>query len=515
MMNNIYSIQKMPLLVFRGKQTLAEYHEEISLYQGNPLIEALPKILDEDSVIEQLQDYPVLDESERQLPAHLRLHLIQNVFELFIVLSHHLDLEQRFSRMIRAGYRARNPVQRDFWQSNQEKVELLRTGQKLSFSSCKRSTATGFTILGISGVGKTTAIESILNLYPQVIFHNSYKQYNLTLTQLVWLKLECPADGSVKGLCINFFQAVDDIFGTNYYYIYASNGKKTVNEMMPNMALVAANINLGVLVIDEIQSLTKLNIGGYEKILDFFVELINTIGLPVVLVGTYKAWSILGNQFRQIRRGTGQGDFIWERMKEDEDWQLFVEGLWKYQYLKHDCKLNSKFSHALYYECQGITDFAIKIFMLAQARAITTGTEKLTVGLIKSVAKDCLRTARDILDALKINDLQKLQNCEDVYLNINSFLEEETRMLNINQDSLINEELISSELPENNPVKPDPSSKSNKSSNSSIQTNKKTKIVNQLNPRLLEIADDGQKNKLSIYQSLKKANYICSATEYL
>ena len=108
----------------------------------------------------------------------------------------------------------------------------------------------------------------------------------LTCSQLVWLKLECPADGSVKGLCLNFFQAVDDILETQYYEIYGGRGRRTVNEMMPYVALVASNVHLGVLVIDEIQCLTKLNVGGYEKILDFFVQLINTIGLPVVLVGT-------------------------------------------------------------------------------------------------------------------------------------------------------------------------------------------------------------------------------------
>jgi hypothetical protein len=75
----------------------------------------LPPILSENDVIEQLQYYPEFNEQERHIPAHLRLHLIQNVFDLFILLSPHLDLEQRFSRMIRMGYKARNPVSRGFW----------------------------------------------------------------------------------------------------------------------------------------------------------------------------------------------------------------------------------------------------------------------------------------------------------------------------------------------------------------------------------------------------------------
>ena len=87
---------KPPILVFRGTQEQATYHDEISIYQGNPLIEALPEIKTEDDIIKELALYPEFLKEERNLPAHQRLHLIQNVLELFIVLSPHLDLEQRF-----------------------------------------------------------------------------------------------------------------------------------------------------------------------------------------------------------------------------------------------------------------------------------------------------------------------------------------------------------------------------------------------------------------------------------
>ena len=139
-------------------------------------------------------------------------------------------------------------------------------------------------------------------------------------------------DGSVKGLCLNFFQAVDDLLGTRYYDNYAS-GRKTVDELLPRMALVASLHSIGVLVIDEIQHLSQAKNGGSGKMLNFFVQLINTIGLPVVLVGTYKAISLLSGEFRQTRRGTGQGDLVWDRMKNDDDWKWLVNCLWGYQYV--------------------------------------------------------------------------------------------------------------------------------------------------------------------------------------
>lgn len=55
------------------------------------------------------------------------------------------------------------------------------------------------------------------------------------------------------------------------------------------MALMSqiANVHaIGVLVIDEIQHLSMSRSGGVEKMLNFFVTLVNVIGLPVVMVGT-------------------------------------------------------------------------------------------------------------------------------------------------------------------------------------------------------------------------------------
>ena len=139
----------------------------------------------------------------------------------------------------------------------------------------------------ISGIGKSLAVERILRLYPQVIHHSKYQGRNFTYSQIVWLKLDCPFDGSLKGLCINFFQAVDSILGTSYHKNYGSK-TRTTDEMLPYMALVAANHGIGILVIDEIQRLSLAKSGGSEKMLNFFVQLVNTVGVPVILFGTYK-----------------------------------------------------------------------------------------------------------------------------------------------------------------------------------------------------------------------------------
>jgi hypothetical protein len=136
--------------------------------------------------------------------------------------------------------------------------------------------------------------------------------------------------------------------------------------------------------------------------------------LPIVLIGTYKAAAVLADDFRQIRRGCGQGDFMWDAMKMDEVFDYFVEEMWPYQYTQKVTPLTRELRAALFDECQGITDFCVRLYMLAQARAISAGTEEVTPAIIRSVARDSLRTAQRVLRALREKDIAKLMEYDDV-----------------------------------------------------------------------------------------------------
>jgi len=274
--------------------------------------------------------------------------------------------------------------------------------------------AFGFNIVGVSGIGKSLAVERVLRFYPQVIHHSKYQERNFTFSQIVWLKLDCPFDGSLKGLCINFFQTVDSILGTSYHKNYGSKSR-TTDEMLPYMALVAANHGIGVLVIDEIQRLSLAKSGGTEKMLNFFVQMVNTVGVPVILVGTYKSLSVFDGNFSQMRRGTGQGDLVWDRMKLDKEWELFVKALWHFQYTRKVSPLEENLIEVLYEETQGITDLAVKAYMLAQERAIETNEELVTTSIIRSVCRDRFRILHPALEALRTKTKSALEKFEDAY----------------------------------------------------------------------------------------------------
>jgi len=144
-------------------------------YKGNPFIEALPPILSAAQAVDALTVEPGYHESERELDANYRFHCIQRLFRYFQPLDTHIDIEQRISRSIRQGYVNRNPVQPQYAMRLRQCGDAVqgRSFEAADFRSVK-STAAGFTVIGMSGVGKTTAVERVLSLYPQCITHTKY-----------------------------------------------------------------------------------------------------------------------------------------------------------------------------------------------------------------------------------------------------------------------------------------------------------------------------------------------------
>ena len=92
--------------------------------------------------------------------------------------------------------------------------------------------------------------------------------------------------------------------------------------------------------------------------LNFFVTLINTVSIPVILIGTPKALPLFQNEFRQARRSCGQGNIFWNRLDNNEEFTMLVEGLWEYQWVKNPQELSNDIINTLYDESQGIIDIA-------------------------------------------------------------------------------------------------------------------------------------------------------------
>jgi Cdc6-like AAA superfamily ATPase len=287
----------------------AEYRSTgVSRYDGNPLIEALPPILDRSQLRDGLSGQVVLRPTDIYLDGNTRLHVISQLLDSFFQpLARHIELESKISIMLRQGYVGRNLATGELQSHIQNGYQRVMSGDLNVFRfDHVESTAKSLAFIGCSGSGKTSSLNRILATYPQLIYHDDYNY-----TQIVFLKIDCPHDGSLKSLCHNFFREVDALLATGYVRRYVEK-RHSVETLIAVMAHIANTHAIGLLVIDEIQHLSVKNSGGAEKMLNFFVTLVNEISVPVVMVGTPKAKSVFELDLRSARRGAGFGSILWD-----------------------------------------------------------------------------------------------------------------------------------------------------------------------------------------------------------
>jgi hypothetical protein len=377
-------------------------------YRDNPLIEALPRIWSEDEAAEMIAHFPSHDELERTLPKEVRFHCLNRLKNVVQPLPIHLELESAISSLIRSGYVNRNPMHASTWRH----LHMLSTPQRAEQNFT--SSASTFSLVGLSGMGKTTALDSILRLYPQIIFHRKYKDKEFVHTQIVWLKVECPFDGSLSGLCHAFFRAVDRALGQDKYAKrYKSKGG--ILEMIQSMEQIASTYFIGAIFIDELQHLNAAKTGGKDNMLNFFVNLINSIGIPVVFIGTNPMVQLFADVLRNARRACGLGIYDFKQpMEHDPAWDLLVDVIWEYQWVHHVAPLTPDMRSTLYDLTQGVTDFLAKLMILGQRYAIQTGAEILTVESFKHVADTKMKLLKPLLAILRTRDPKKMSKFEDL-----------------------------------------------------------------------------------------------------
>ena len=393
--------------VYRA-QTLIEF-------QGNPLIESMPDLMDSEEILDCLTKAPPYDGSERRLSARDRIQQVERIRQFHQPSMHDLDIAYKVSRCVRWGYVNRNPREAQYRRELAESFNAKKINdQEYRYLTGYHPNTSGFTIVGVSGVGKSSTIEGVLSLYPQVIEHVEYKGFLLPLKQVVWMKIDCTCDATLKGLCRDYFEEMDRLLGTCYSGAVA--GKACTLDMMLLMMVQAARAHcLGILVIDEIQHLSVGKSGGAEKMLNFFVTLVNKIGLPVVLIGTPKALPILQGDFRQARRGSGQGDIIWEMMADGESWKVFMEAMWPYQYTSNTVPLTEELRDAFYQETHGLAFLAVALYKLLQEDAIILGKETFDVLDVHRVADESLGLTKPMREALRTGKELDLQKFTDIH----------------------------------------------------------------------------------------------------
>lgn len=414
----------------------AEYKKTgLPEYDENPLIAALPVIMSPIEVAKSLRKRPHFQPEEINLPCHIRTHAINRLTrDFFVPQTNHIIIEQKLSKLIRCSYLNRNPNTATFKRKLNSIRGLIQNENLTTYMHDDvDSPASSMTIAGISGAGKSTTTNLVLNTYPRVIYHP-----DLHMLQVPWLKVDCPYDGSLSDFCLSFFIALDRRLNLNYRQQYAS-GRPTIAKMMADVADLCLIHAIGLIVIDEFQHMSLAKSGGEKKMINFLVTLVNVVEVSVVLIGTPKALRLFASEFRQARRASGDGSLVWDRLPKDESWEDFLEELWPYQWLRNMVDRNEPLTNKLYELTQGVPDIVVKLFCLAQARAVllasTPEDEILSPELLEQVFEDEFSIVKPLLDALRTGNKKKLEDCNDLI-----FPKFESSMINA-MDKLVSQPL--------------------------------------------------------------------------
>lgn len=390
-------------------------------YIGNPFVEALPPLLEPIELYKKLYSPISYTEDERNLSKSQRIQILNRLKQLFIPNIKHIELYNKVYMAITDGYKYKNPfnpenvrrkfnIRRKYFNRNADISEFYMDED---MDNDIYTTSSGLCIFGISGSGKTVSINKILNLFPQLIQHTKYKGHQLIENQLVYIKLECPTDGTIKSLCNAFFKKLDEIIDSaQYFKSWGGDRRGTMVQNMPNAAL---NENIGLIVIDEIQHIVRTQYKTKE-LLDFLVEIINTIQVPILVVGTNKAYQVLQDNIRGPRRIGGDGFILWDRITDKNEWKTFITALWQYQWIKEKTPLTDKIIDLFYEHSQGIMDFAIKLYIYSQANAIYNGHEKIDENTINETANKDLALTKKMREAIKSGDIDLMAEYEDILI---------------------------------------------------------------------------------------------------
>jgi hypothetical protein len=383
----------------------------VTQYDGNPLIEALPPLCSDEQVLEVIGHFPVVATDEVALPSHVRRHCVGRVFSLVQPSPLHLQAFHVCDQLVRSGYVGRHPFSLE---SQRFQYAVGKERGIVTSVAHEKATSGVAMVQGLSGSGKSTMVKRILSYYPQVIQHTAYGQRRFLQCQVVYLYVTCPHDASLKQFAISFFEALDRALGTEY----AANVRGSrlgPADLLAKLRQLCATYYVGLIVVDELQHLSLAKAGGEEKMLNFFVNLVNDVGVPLLLVGTYKASRLFERTIQEARRACGDGLLDLRRpTKDDPWWRLLVETVWSLQWTDKVAALTPAIEALLYDRSQGIPDVLVKLIAVGQRRAIALGKPSMTAEDIRNAADNELALLKPALAALRRNRPNALHKYEDL-----------------------------------------------------------------------------------------------------
>ena len=226
-----------------------------------------------------------------------------------------------------------------------------------------------FTIIGSSGIGKSSAISRAITL----ITENRVIEVENPYTKIIpCICVQCPFDSSVKGLLLEILRKVDEMIESKYYQ-NALRARTTTDMLIGSVSQVALN-HIGLLVVDEIQNVCNSKNG--KSLVGMLTQLINNSGISICMVGTPESAVFFEQAVQLARRSLG---LRYDVMEYGTDFRNFCEIVFSYQYVKQKTEITDGIMEWLYEHTSGNISVVVSLIHDAQEIAILSGKEVLNL----------------------------------------------------------------------------------------------------------------------------------------
>jgi hypothetical protein len=317
---------------------------------------------------------------------------------------------EAFHGLIREAYHYRNPFttegrQQRYWAALGAQGEMLQSSWK--------STARGHVMMAISGMGKSTFANTAMMDFPPLIRHLEHQGRPFKVYQIPIITLRIPHDGTIRSLCIQFFEYVDQRLKTNF--AQDARERVSIGPMVDLMKEVATAVSLGLLIVDEVQNLRTARSNQAEFVLNLFTEIIEKVGISILVIATPALDPIINYSVRNTRKLVSGGCTLIPPMAAHGDyrWEMFTETLWDYQYVREKRALTPEIRKK-WHECSGGNSaFAALVFYMAQ-RAEIDGREYLDASSFEQAYATNLSFLHPAILALRSGNPAQLRLFDDL-----------------------------------------------------------------------------------------------------
>ena len=331
------------------------------------VIKAMPQMLSGKDLASALTVLPAYNDSIRNENEAVRLMALSDLYNIYLPSQMSMEIYSKLYLSLLRSLQKKHTTM-----AVQQRYENNSAIRNLSYNGIMGG-SDSYTIIGASGIGKSSAISRAISLISENRIIEISKPYSKIIPCLV---VQCPFDSSVKGLLLEILRKVDEVLETTYHQYAVKSRASTVDTLIGIVSTIAMN-HIGLLVVDEIQNVANSRNG--KNLVGMLTQLINNSGISICMVGTPESTIFFEQAMQLARRSLG---LQYDRLDYDQYFHDFCSTLYRYQYVRQKTEINPAIIEWLYEHSGGVISIVVSLIHDAQEIAILNGSEELNLNTL-------------------------------------------------------------------------------------------------------------------------------------